>query len=323
VAVVEVRNNDRSAEGAAEVVADQLRLGVGAERDGIEGGVLVILKGAAMQLVGAGLGDGGNFARLTELGVVEHAIHAQLLDRLAGDEGIGERCVRCCALRRNAVDRDLCLKRQTTLYRELGAGAVIGGGIRLHAGQRLDERDRAGAACGGAIVGRQLLHIRRVKSGRDRGCFGLDVAGRRGIDGDLLAHTAGGELGIGAELLAGIQLQVFEVNALKTFGIHMHAVNAGNQVERTVLARGIRLRGKGDACTRVSDAHRGIRHRRPCRVCNGAGDEPLRGLCHSARKSHARDGSDGGACCSISAEKGHSYLLKVLLLPAACTRRHA
>ena len=123
VSVVEVGQNDRTADGAAEVIRDLLWLvgGVGAIGNGIEGAVLEVPKGGAVQAVCAGFGYSRDLARLRVLRVVIHAIDADLSDGFGRGEGIGLDVVRGLVLRGDAVDRGLGLRGQTALNGELDA----------------------------------------------------------------------------------------------------------------------------------------------------------------------------------------------------------
>src|SRR6202040_3888329 len=70
VPVVEPWDSKRPANKSAKIIQDQLRFGTGKRIPGIHGGILVILKDAAMEVVRSTLGDRRNVADPAELGIV-------------------------------------------------------------------------------------------------------------------------------------------------------------------------------------------------------------------------------------------------------------
>src|SRR5580698_10509068 len=124
--VIKMGNDDRAANGAAKVVADDMRLGGRSKGYGIEGRILVIPEGCPMQLIGATLGDKRDFTRLAEFRIVQHAVYAQLGDRLPRGKGILQWLVARCVLRGNAIDGHISLRWKTALHRESNARPIAG-----------------------------------------------------------------------------------------------------------------------------------------------------------------------------------------------------
>ena len=82
LAVVNFRNEDRSADGAAKGVADLGGQRILAKRPGIESLVLVIPKERTMHFVSATLRRDSNVTRLAVLGRISHALHLDFRNRL-------------------------------------------------------------------------------------------------------------------------------------------------------------------------------------------------------------------------------------------------
>ena len=133
LAVVELRQDDGAAEGEAEDVRDLRRQGSLAEGPGVEGFVLVVPEGRAVEVVGAAFRDGGDVAGLAEFGVVADTLDADFGDGFDAGEQVPLRRVAGGGRDGDAVDGGFALRGQAAL--DGVAAAVVG----LDAGQGGDE----------------------------------------------------------------------------------------------------------------------------------------------------------------------------------------
>ncbi len=214
VAVIEVREKDRTADGAAEIVGYFFGLGgLGkAEGDGIEAGVLEVPEGRAVELIGSGFGDGGDLAGLGVLGVIAYAVDADFGDGFGGREGVGLDVVGGEVLGGDAVDGGFGLGGKAALDGKFDAGIGRGRGSRreaagvgLDAGEGLDDIEGRGGA-GAAVVGGEIEDVAGGKSGGDGGVLAVDGTGVGSVDLDGFVGGGDGEGEVQAELLAGVEL---------------------------------------------------------------------------------------------------------------------
>src|SRR5579862_7721017 len=204
-------------------------------------------------MVGAALGDGGHLAGLSKLGVIEHAIDAQLRDRFARRKGVRQRAVAGGVLRGNAVNRDFGLEWKAALHRALNVCAVVGAGIGLYAGQRLNEVERAGSALAGAVVGGQVLDVDGVEGRGDGLRVGFNSAGRLRVHRDLLVHAADLEGSVLTELLACGEHETLKELRLEARGTDFKAVAALAEIENLVVAYVVGRGGPGYAGVDIGD----------------------------------------------------------------------
>jgi hypothetical protein len=101
-----MRDADGAAERAAEVVHDDLGLGVLKGIAGVDGGVLQVLEDAAVVFAGTGFGDGSDVGYTRELGVVVGLADADLLDGVEGGEHLVDGAGVLDADAADAVDGD-------------------------------------------------------------------------------------------------------------------------------------------------------------------------------------------------------------------------
>ncbi len=173
-----------------------------------------------MDDVSAALGDDADLTRLPELGVVEHAVCANLGDRFRRGKRVGDRRVARGRLHRNAIDRDLGLERERPLQRER---AMIG----LDAGKRADDVESAGTAGGGSRVHRQVKHVGGVVGSTHARVIGVDRRNLAGGDLHLGLDVAGHELRIDPEFLTGGEVQIGSRPSLEAITRDQDRVLAG------------------------------------------------------------------------------------------------
>ena len=107
---------------------------------GVEDGVFVVLKEAAVEVDGAGLGDGGDVGNAGEFGVVVGFADADLFDGVEGGEHLVDGAGVFDAHAGNAVDGDAEQSRGGSQNRQ------VPGVVGLHAGFGGERGDGAGGA---------------------------------------------------------------------------------------------------------------------------------------------------------------------------------
>ena len=152
VPVQKMRDGQRTAQRAAEVVHDDPRFG---KRKGIvrvENGVFIVLEEAAVEVHGARLGDGGNVGNPGKLRAVVRFRDANLLDGVEGGEHLVHRARVFHAYRGDAVDGHAEQRGRGAHYRQVAA--IVG----LHARLRGQSGDGAGRSCGTRVNGHGKIH---------------------------------------------------------------------------------------------------------------------------------------------------------------------
>jgi hypothetical protein len=323
---------DGSAEGAAILLATVVRLGlvtqfgevvVGLEclatKEGIE---------AAVEIVGAGLGDDVECGTLTSSVCGREAVGAdiELLHRFERQlhDGAADRIVFVV----DAVYGGIGVASARTIDGIDGV-AVLGGVVAIdlfHAGRQNGEVGEVPA------IEREVLYL----GGRDRcGNIGLLGVDQLVPGGDLhgLGDCAGLEWNIGGKRGADQKLQVLDLGGTKPGGIHANLIAAGGEQIEAVLAGGV---GSGLACgvgcgIRSDDSCTG--NGCACLVCNQADDAAGCGClskagvlaqspkrCHNHEKKECPDGRFLRHLCIASEIKNRNskatttFLRKTLLL---------